>query len=130
MDADGPGSPGVITFLLGLIGFVSIWFDNPTRLDTGVGLLVAGLAFALQKVVTSFAGYFLILRSKTFNVGDRIRKGGVRGDVIALSFIQTAIMEMAEPPMMRLDLARQRADRLRAYCRRCRRILKGILKIA
>ena len=88
----------LVTFLLGLVGFVSIWFDNPTRLATGVGLLGAGLAFALQKVVTSFAGYFVILRGKTFNVGDRISMGGVRGDVITLNFIQTVIMEMGEPP--------------------------------
>lgn len=86
------------TFVLGLLGFVSIWFDNPARLATGVGLLGAGLAFALQKVITSFAGYFVILRGKTFNVGDRITMGGVRGDVIALNFIQTVIMEMGEPP--------------------------------
>ncbi|MGC2657507.1 MAG: mechanosensitive ion channel domain-containing protein [Bryobacteraceae bacterium] len=88
----------LVTFLLGIIGFVSIWFDNPTRLATGIGLLGAGLAFALQKVVTSFAGYFVILRGKTFNVGDRISMGGVRGDVISLNFIQTVIMEMGEPP--------------------------------
>jgi small-conductance mechanosensitive channel len=86
------------TFLLGTLGFVSIWFDNPARLATGIGLVGAGLAFALQKVVTSFAGYFVILRGKTFNVGDRITMGGVRGDVIALNFIQTVIMEMGQPP--------------------------------
>lgn len=88
----------LITFLLALVGFLSIWFDNPTRLATGVGLVGAGLAFALQKVITSFAGYFVILRGKTFNVGDRITMGGVRGDVIALNFIQTVIMEMGQPP--------------------------------
>ncbi|CAN5511515.1 mechanosensitive ion channel [soil metagenome] len=90
----------LVMFILGIIGFVSIWFDNPARLATGVGLLGAGLAFALQKVVTSFAGYFVILRGKTFNHGDRITMGGVRGDVIALSFLQTSIMEMGEPPSM------------------------------
>lgn len=88
----------LITFILGFLGFVSIWFDNPTRLATGLGLMGAGLAFALQKVITSFAGYFVILRGKTFNVGDRITMGGVRGDVIALNFIQTVIMEMGQPP--------------------------------
>ncbi|HET9101071.1 MAG TPA: mechanosensitive ion channel domain-containing protein [Acidobacteriaceae bacterium] len=90
-------------FLLGLIGFLSIWFDNPTRLATGLGLVGAGLAFALQKVVTSLAGYFVILRGKTFNVGDRITMGGVRGDVIALNFIQTVIMEMGEPPAVQQE---------------------------
>jgi small-conductance mechanosensitive channel len=88
----------LMTFVLGLLGFVSIWFDNPARLATGIGLVGAGLAFALQKVITSFAGYFVILRGKTFNVGDRITMGGVRGDVIALNFIQTVIMEMGQPP--------------------------------
>jgi small-conductance mechanosensitive channel len=86
------------TFLMGLIGLVSIWFDNPARLATGLGLVGAGLAFALQKVITSFAGYFVILRGKTFNIGDRITMGGVRGDVVALNFIQTVIMEMGQPP--------------------------------
>lgn len=86
------------TFILAVAGLVSIWFDNPARLATGAGLVGAGLAFALQKVVTSFAGYFVILRGNTFNVGDRIKMGSVRGDVIALNFIQTVIMEMGEPP--------------------------------
>lgn len=86
------------TFVLAALGLLSIWFDNPARLATGVGLVGAGLAFALQKVITSCAGYFVILRGNTFNVGDRITMGGVRGDVIALNFIQTVIMEMGEPP--------------------------------
>jgi small-conductance mechanosensitive channel len=86
------------TFLVAVLGFFSIWFDNPARLATGLGLMSAGLAFALQKVVASFAGYFVILRGKTFNVGDRIKMGPVRGDVIALNFMQTVIMEMGETP--------------------------------
>ena len=57
----------------------------------------------MQKVVTALAGYVVILRGKTFNVGDRIRMGGVRGDVIALSFIQTTIMEMGQPPDVQSD---------------------------
>ena len=81
-----------------ILGIMSIWFDDPTRLTTAVGLVTAGLAFALQKVVTSLAGYFVILRGNTFTVGDRISMGGVRGDVVALGFTQTTIMEMGQPP--------------------------------
>lgn len=87
-----------VTAVLLLLGLVSIWFDDPTRLTTALGLVTAGLAFALQKVITAVAGYGVILRGKTFNVGDRITMGGVRGDVIALGFIQTSIMEMGQPP--------------------------------
>src|SRR4051812_49657920 len=86
-----------LTLLL-LIGVLSVWFDDPNRLATAAGLVTAGLAFALQRVITATAGYFVILRGKTFNVGDRIVMGGVRGDVIALSFMQTKIMEMGQPP--------------------------------
>lgn len=84
--------------LVNTIGLISIWFDDPTRLATAIGLVTAGLAFALQRVVTAFAGYILILRGKTFNVGDRITMGGIRGDVVGLGFLQTVIMEMGQPP--------------------------------
>jgi small-conductance mechanosensitive channel len=84
--------------IIGLIGLVSIWFDNPARLTTALGLITAGLAFALQRVVTAFAGYLLILRGNTFHVGDRIVMGAVRGDVVAIGFLQTTIMEMGQPP--------------------------------
>ena len=81
-----------------ILGLVSIWFDDPTRLTTALGLVAAGLAFALQKVITAVAGFFVILRGNIFNVGDRIVMGGVRGDVIGLDFTQTTIMEMGQPP--------------------------------
>ena len=84
----------MLTALIVVIGIISIWFDDPTRLATALGLVTAGLAFALQRVITAVAGYFVILRGATFNVGDRIVMGGVRGDVIALGFMQTTIMEM------------------------------------
>ena len=81
-----------------LISIASIWFDNPTRLASVIGIIGAGIAFAMQRVITAVAGYFVILRGKTFNVGDRIVMGGVRGDVIDLSFMQTRIMEMGQSP--------------------------------
>ena len=79
-----------------LVGIASIWFDNPARLAGVLGIIGAGIAFALQRAITAVAGYFVILRGKTFNVGDRIVMGGVRGDVIDLSFMQTQIMEMGQ----------------------------------
>jgi small-conductance mechanosensitive channel len=86
-----------------ILGVVSIWFDNPARLASVIGLIGAGIAFALQRVITAVAGYFVILRGKTFNVGDRILMGGVRGDVVGLSFMQTRIMEMGQSPREETD---------------------------
>ena len=39
-----------------ILGLLSIWFSDPARLATAFGLISAGLAFALQQVVTSIAG--------------------------------------------------------------------------
>jgi small-conductance mechanosensitive channel len=86
-----------------ILGILSIWFDNPARLASVIGLIGAGIAFALQRVITAVAGYFVILRGKTFNVGDRILMGGVRGDVVGLSFMQTRIMEMGQSPREETD---------------------------
>src|SRR4051812_12957188 len=69
--------------LILLIG-VSIWFDDPARFATVAGFATAGLAIAAQRAVTAFAGYLVVMRGHTFTVGDRIKMGGVRGDVIAL----------------------------------------------
>src|SRR5689334_19880579 len=86
-----------------ILGVMSIWFDSPARLASVLGLIGAGIAFALQRVITAVAGYFVILRGKTFNVGDRILMGGVRGDVVGLSFMQTRIMEMGQSPREETD---------------------------
>src|SRR3954453_17776124 len=47
---------GLSAALLLVLGLVSIWFDDPTRLSSAVGLVTAGIAFALQKVITAVAG--------------------------------------------------------------------------
>ncbi len=84
--------------LLIVLVLISIWFEDPAQLATALGLVGAGLAFALQRVITAFAGYVIILRGNNFTVGDRISMGGVRGDVLALGFIQTTLMEMGVSP--------------------------------
>ena len=93
-----------LTAALVLIGgLVGIWFDDPGRFATGAGLITAGVAVALQRVITSFAAYLIILRGRVFTVGDRVTFSGVRGDVVALGFMQTSIMEMGEPPSMQAN---------------------------
>ena len=88
----------VLTTIVLVLGLLSIWVTPETDLTTGIGLVSVGLAFALQQVIISLAGYFVILRGDTFTVGDRITLGGVRGDVIRLGFLKTTIMEMGQPP--------------------------------
>src|SRR4051812_43098782 len=90
------GTSLAVLVVLG-IALASIWIEDTARLTTVLGLASAGLAIAAQKAVTSFAGYLVIMRGSTFTVGDRIKMGGVQGDVIAMGFLQTRIMEMGQP---------------------------------
>lgn len=93
----------VLTAVVLITGLISIWFSNPSRLASAAAFITAGLAVASQRLITALAGYFIILRSRVFTVGDRIVMGGVRGDVIALGFMQTTIMEMGQPPSEQAD---------------------------
>ncbi len=88
----------LVTVIILVAGIALIWLDDPSRLASGAGLVTAGLAVALQRVITSFAAYLIVLRGRLYTVGDRITMGGVRGDVVALGFMQTTVMEMGEPP--------------------------------
>ena len=81
-----------------VVVLLSIWFDDPSRLATVLGILSAGLAIALQRVIVSFAAYLILLRGRVFAPGDRVVIGRVRGDVVELGFMQTTVMEMGEAP--------------------------------
>lgn len=91
----------LISAVIIVLGVISIWVNPGSDLTVGIGLMSAGLAFALQQVITAAAGYFVILRGDTFNVGDRISMGAVRGDVIRLGFMKTTVMEMGQPPSVK-----------------------------
>jgi small-conductance mechanosensitive channel len=81
-----------------VIALAVVWAPLLGNFGSALGLIGAGFAVALQRVVTSFAGYLIILRGKIFTVGDRITIGSVRGDVVALGFMQTTILEMGQSP--------------------------------
>jgi small-conductance mechanosensitive channel len=88
-----------LAMLAGIVAVVvAIWLADAGRLAGAVGIVTAGVAVALQRVITSFAAYLIILRGRLYTVGDRITIGGVRGDVVALGFMQTTVMEMGQPP--------------------------------
>lgn len=88
----------LLTAIIIIIGLISIWVGPNAHLATVGGLIGAGVAFALQNFIIAIAGYFVILRGKSFSIGDRIIMGDVRGEVIALDFFQTTVLEMGQPP--------------------------------
>lgn len=89
---------GLVALAVIITGIGMIWGPDLKNASGILGLVAAGVAVALQRVITSFAGYLIILRGNVFTVGDRITIGGVRGDVVALGFMQTTVLEMGQSP--------------------------------
>ncbi len=76
----------VYTYFVWLLTIIIIFsgvFGSPSTLGISIGILGAGLAFALQQPILSFSGWFLIMVKRPFNIGDRIHlpKEGILGDV-------------------------------------------------
>jgi small-conductance mechanosensitive channel len=93
----------LLTLAAVVLIIVRLWISGSSERGAIMGWIAAGLAIALQRVVTAFAVYLIILRGNAFTVGDRITIGGVRGDVIALGFMQTTVMEMGQSPSEQQD---------------------------
>ncbi|MES2123725.1 MAG: mechanosensitive ion channel domain-containing protein [Gemmatimonadota bacterium] len=65
-------------------------------LTVTLGVAGAGIAFALQEVIASFAGWFAIAMSGFYRTGDRVQLGGIRGDVVDIGVLRTTLMELGE----------------------------------
>ena len=83
-----------ITVLLTIIPIALIWRAFAGRVGVVLGLVTAGVAFAMQEVIGALAGGVNILFGRIFSVGDRIEMGGVRGDVIDVTPMRTKVMEI------------------------------------
>lgn len=85
-----------ISYIVGAFLLTLIFSDRLSGLTVAMGVAGAGIAFALQEVIASFAGWFAITFAGFYNPGDRVQLGGIKGDVIDISFLRTTIMEIGE----------------------------------
>ena len=58
------------------------------------GLSTAGLAVALQNLIQSVVGYFVLIGKYGVRVGDHIQVGGVTGDVIDIGLLRLHMVEV------------------------------------
>ena len=61
-----------------------------------VSIIAIGLALALQKYIASFFAHFVIIFSQIYDVGNRIRIGGIKGDVRRVGLLHTTLEEVGE----------------------------------
>lgn len=82
----------VLILLLTIISFTG----KVQYFTVSIGLISAGIAFTLQEVILSTAGWFAIFSSNMYKPGDRIEINGVKGDVIDIGITKTTLMEIGE----------------------------------
>jgi hypothetical protein len=74
-----------------------------TALVAVLGFAAAGIAFALQNVILSVAGYFSMVAPNGIRIGDRVSLQGpygyVHGEVIDIGVIRTRLQELTGDPL-------------------------------
>lgn len=89
----------VVNFVavVGALLFVaSLLLQRLTGLGVAVGIAGAGLAFALQEAILSVAGWVALSLGGYYRTGDRVKVGGITGDVIDVSILRTTLFEVGD----------------------------------
>ncbi len=82
--------------ILCCIIIIPIWMSPSDKIITFLGIFSAGLALAFRDVVANFLGWIIINTRKPFQIGDRIKLGKALGDVLAVDWFYTTIIEVVE----------------------------------
>ena len=85
-----------IGYLLTIVFLTIVFSDKLGGFTVALGVAGAGIAFALQEVIASFAGWLAIMFGGFYNTGDRVQLGGIKGDVMDIGVLRTTIMETGQ----------------------------------
>lgn len=83
-------------FLLTILTVSVIFSDKLGGMTVAFGVAGAGVAFALQEVIASIAGWVAVSFGNFYRVGDRVQLGGIMGDVIDIGVLRTTLMECGQ----------------------------------
>ena len=83
-------------YLAAILFAIAILGNQLSGFSVMLGVMAAGIAFALQEVIASVAGWLALTFSSFYRVGDRVQLGGIKGDVIDIGVLRTTLMECGE----------------------------------
>lgn len=85
-----------IGYALTILLITIVFSDKLGGFTVAIGVAGAGIAFALQEVIASFAGWMAIMFGGFYKSGDRVQLGGIKGDVMDIGVLRTTIMETGQ----------------------------------
>lgn len=86
----------LITYLIIVLMIMTAYSNKLNGLSVFIGVVGAGITFAMQEVISSIAGFMSINFSNFYKVGDRVLLGGIKGDVIDIGLLRTSLMEIGD----------------------------------
>lgn len=86
----------LLGYALFIASIMFVYNDKLGGVGVALGVVGAGVAFALQEVITSIAGWLSILMSDSVKVGNRLKIGDVKGDIIDIGILKTTLMEIGD----------------------------------
>ncbi|MDF1525242.1 MAG: mechanosensitive ion channel [bacterium] len=83
-------------YLIIILYALSAFSDKLQGFAVALGVAGAGIAFALQEVIASVAGWVSLSFGHSLKTCDRVMVGGLRGDVIDVGVLRTTLMELGD----------------------------------
>jgi small-conductance mechanosensitive channel len=87
---------GLAGYVAAFLAIAVIFSARLGGMTVALGVAGAGIAFALQEVIGSFAGWLALSFSSFYRAGDRVQLGGIKGDVIDIGVLRTTLMELGQ----------------------------------
>lgn len=78
----------------GIIALLGVLTDQWVGVLLSLGVVGFAITFALQQPLLSLLGWLYIMAKRPYAVGDRVRIGETKGDVIKVDFLVTTIWEV------------------------------------
>ncbi len=83
-------------YMLIVLFLAGVFSNQLHSIVVALGVASAGIAFALQEVIVSIAGWLAISSGRFYKIGDRVQLSGTVGDVIDIGVFSTTLMEVGE----------------------------------
>ncbi len=83
-------------YVAAIVVVATVFSDKLGGFTVAFGVAGASIAFALQEVIASVAGWVAVSLGNFYAPGDRVQLGGIKGDVIDVSILRTTLMEIGE----------------------------------
>ncbi len=83
-------------YLFAILFLAGVFSNQLHSITVALGVASAGIAFALQEVIVSVAGWLAISFGGFYKIGDRVQLSGTVGDVIDIGVFATTLMEIGE----------------------------------